>query len=150
MKIKIVKENAEKIELALKATNGKAGAHTFTTFSQVFDELENFEKFLNRLFSNKKDKSGAILTTESWGPAAAAYNNIAITTRIKILYSNGAYWLVGISRSNQWPSQKPMHIYTLTKEQDICAVENLRKKYQIAISVDTDVYLVPQEFVELV
>lgn len=83
MKIAIKPENTQKIEAALKAANGKANAHTITSYQEVVEAVERAENLLCQIhLDTKKAMIGAEYKHTPAGPSSKSYKYRATTTQI--------------------------------------------------------------------
>jgi hypothetical protein len=127
--IKITVENTAAIEAALKAVNGKAEAHTYTSAYSIFAMADRFDARLDKLGLPKGMRSGARYISQSGSILPAAYKNTAITTRVVIERRSNAFWLIAIEPDRLYPKSKPFVGMILTEAQDAKAIEVLRQGY---------------------
>ncbi len=129
--IKINVENFPAIEAALKAVNGKATAHTFTTGGAVHSIADLAEAKLDRLGLPKAVRAGAVFIAQSGDVLPARYRYKAQTTNIRIERRSTGWVLTDISVSILYPKSKPDRLLVLTEAQDAKAIEVLRRAYLI-------------------
>jgi hypothetical protein len=129
--IKINVENSPAIAAALKAVNGKATTHTFTTGGAVHAIADLAEANLDRLNLPKSHRVGAVFVQQSGEVLPARYNNRAITTNIRIERKSSGWVLTDISPSGLYPRSNPDRMLILTEAQDAKAIEVLRRAYLI-------------------
>lgn len=129
--IKITVENSAAIEAALAAVNGKATRHTYTTAGAILALADMGEIKLEKLGLPKAERAGARHISQSGSILPAAYQNVAITTRVVIERRSGAWWLVNVQKDALHPRTKPTSEYFLTVAQDAKAIEVLRRAYNI-------------------
>jgi hypothetical protein len=127
--IKISVENFPAIETALKAVNGKASAHTFTTGGSVHIIADLAEAKLDRLGLPKSCRAGAVFIAQSGESLPASYKYKAQTTNIRIERKASGWVLTDISPSTLYPKSKPQRALVLTEAQDAKAIEVLRRAY---------------------
>ena len=96
--IKIEQKNAEKIVAALAEINGKATAHTFTTFADVQRQVDSAEKQLAVLLK-KKDWAGAVSVVLSGHDACRAYKYPRVGTQIRIERRPSGWFLTEIEEA---------------------------------------------------
>ena len=129
---KITVENTAKIHTALLAVNGRAKAHTFTTFSDIDRLARVAEKRLDELGIPKASRGGAVYHECSGGPLANAYQNSAIVTVVQLIRRSGGWYLDTVAEGQIWGGSKADNgTLTLTAAQDAIAVEKLRRGYSV-------------------
>jgi hypothetical protein len=131
MKIKIVEENAEKIEAALKAVNGRATGHTFTDFSSIEEVAEKAEEALDDLDMPASYRRGARYCADSGSPVANAYQSARKGTHITIERGTKGWYLVAVETRWLYPDQGGQSWLYLTEGQDEALVKRLRRNYTI-------------------
>ena len=127
--IKITVENTAAIEAALKAVNGRAEAHTYTSAYSIIAMADRFGASLDKLGLPKGMRAGARYISQSGSVLPAAYKNTAITTRVMIERRSNAFWLVAVNHDRLYPRSKPFTGMVLTEAQDDKAIEVLRQSY---------------------
>lgn len=117
MKIKVTQQNAEKIEAALLAVNGKATSFTITSFNEVNNIAWRWLNSMSVDGLLVSERSGAALYFVPAGPTARAYRHQAISTRLAFLVgANGKdVFLVGISPAGVYPRQAEQWRPTIRK-----------------------------------
>lgn len=126
--IKIDPANAEKIEATLKAVNGKAHEHAFTTFRAIDNLAEDAESALFRVLGAKKHFPGATYNAESGDSVATAYKYTRLGTVVVLERRSSAWYLTHVAQEKIWSSGGDRTLY-LTPEQDEIAVAYTRKWY---------------------
>lgn len=132
MKIAIKLKNAEKIEAALKAVNGKAVEHTITTYAEVEAyALQGFAR-IHDLLKSKKEMAGSSFEVVSGNKLPNRYKGKKIVTFLVIEYNaKGDAFLVNVKRLEQWPNQAGRRNVVLTVAQHEEAILEFRKQYLI-------------------
>ncbi|MEI6793897.1 MAG: hypothetical protein WCL05_01510 [Verrucomicrobiota bacterium] len=130
MKIKITIENKAAIEAALKAVNGRAESHAYTTWGELAGLATDAETRLAALLA-KKDWQGARLTATSGDKVPSAYKYSRSATHVEIERGASAWFLTYVSAGRIYASGGGAHL-TLTAAQDAEAVTRLRARYHIA------------------
>lgn len=125
MKIKIAEENRSRIEDALKAVNGKATQHTFTTFEEVHGIAQEADRRLLAMLPKAMHK-GARLSAWSGEPVAKKYKYARVGTVATIERGVGAWFLVCLSTYTLFADSGGGRALTLTKQQDEEAVRRFR------------------------
>lgn len=128
--IAIVEKNKAKIEAALEEVNGRATAHTYTSYAEIEQEASAAEKRLGGLLL-KKDFQGAICYAESGSAVAKSYKNTRIGTRIKIRRGSSAWFLESIEAITLYTDGGHAQRLALTQEQDVAAKAKLSTLYAI-------------------
>lgn len=126
MKIKITKENAEKIEAALLGVNGKATAHTYTTFREIEIFAHESENYLSTKYLLKNSYSGAIGVSISGSKVANSYRSTRAGTKITIVRGAVHWFLVDIKSVTIFINGGGSDVVTLTTEQKEEAVTRFR------------------------
>lgn len=131
--IKIVAENAGAIELALRAENGCATAHTYTTFSEIESLAVRAEEKMEDLGIPKSARAGATYERASGGSVAKSYKSTRVITLVQLQRKSADWYLVAVGVATVWPSGYSGKTgLTLTAEQDARAVAVLRENYHVA------------------
>jgi hypothetical protein len=134
--IKLAKENEAAIEAALKAVNGRASTHAWTTLFELEKAAFWAEKRLERLELPKAVRPGARFVAQSGETLPNAYKYQATTTTVELLRRGAGWYLVDAMQSGLYPKATPRHVLTLTPAQDAKAIEVLRRDYLIAEGTD--------------
>jgi hypothetical protein len=129
--IKIDHKNADKIEAALKAVNGKSTAHTFTTFGFVSMHAIDAKYRLETIGLAKKYQRHARVVCASGHPLPSAYKYPRAATELVFVFGATGVFLESV-RSVAIYADGGKTTVTLTAEQDAQAVATLRKRYTIA------------------
>jgi len=129
--IKIAKENAKSIEKALGEVNGRATAHTFTTFSEIEKVAMNFEKSLSILL--KKDRNGAKFVAYSGESVSNSYDYGRKATKVTIEKRSTGFFLIDVSSETIHQNGRKSELL-LTPAQDLAAISLFKTKtgYKIA------------------
>lgn len=132
LKIKITADNKDKIESALKAVNGTAYAHAYTSADEVLQLVSAAEKQLAKLLP-KKSWAGATWAETSGAPVAKAYSRKAFSpraaTRVVLLRGSSAWYLVSATKTSVGESGGGAGRLSLTAEQTAEAVERFREGF---------------------
>jgi hypothetical protein len=128
MKIKIVAENAEKIQTALNEANGKANAHTYNKASDVIDSAAYFETQVVGIVGSQKAAVGAIGTDRSGSQLPNKYQNSRIVTLLTMERTSSGWFLTDVQTVTAW-KEAGKQVIKLTAEQDAAAISHLRKQY---------------------
>lgn len=115
--IKICPENAAAIEKALNDANGRARAHTFTSYHAIEGLAEQAEKDLQAFGVTKARRCGARYNASSGGPLPKAYDNKAIQTGVCLDRRSNAWYLVAACTLDLWPRQNPTRELIVTQAQ---------------------------------
>ena len=132
--IKITPANKSAIELALAAENGKAEAHTYTTYTDIADLAESANGRVLRILGAKKYIQGAVVTSLSGESVPSAYaqkSRTRVATLVSIECRSTGWFFVAVSRCDVY-KDGGYESLTLTTAQDARAVAVLRAKYRIA------------------
>jgi hypothetical protein len=129
--IKINVENFPAIASALKAVNGKASTHTFTTGGDVHAIADLAEAKLDALNLPKNHRAGAVFIAQSGEVLPARYGYKAQSTNIRIERRSTGWVLTDITISVLYPKSKPDRFLVMTEVQDTKAIEVLRRAYLI-------------------
>jgi hypothetical protein len=128
--ININAANARKIEAALAAVNGRASAHTFTTFAEVEQVATTLERKLQGLGIAKKYRAGAGGTARSGDGVAKAYDYTRKATEIRIERRSSTWFLAAIYEATAYAEGSHPRL-VLTENQDAIAIANLRSAYSV-------------------
>jgi len=132
MKILISEENAQEIERILKKCNGSAKSFTFTKFFEISGIAESFEDILiDKLEIPKTLRSGAGGYAVSGGSVYSAYKYDRKTTSVYVNRGKNGWYLVDVKPSSLYAGQNAYEELTLTEEQDVYAIKQLRKNYTV-------------------
>ncbi len=134
MKIKVEQKNAEIIESALKAVNGRATQHTYTGFYQI-DAVAAFgEKDVLALVGSKKAAVGAVVESTSGMKVSNAYAKrarVRVGTTVTLERCATGWFLVGVAAAEIFQEGGKDRL-TLTEAQDAAAGARLRSQYRVA------------------
>ena len=132
--IKITPANKSAIELALAAANGKAEAHTYSTYSEIEMVAHRANIRLIGLIGALKHSPGAVLNALSGDAVSNAYARKGFSragTAIRLDCRATGWFLAAVSRGDVY-KDGGYELITLTAEQDVRAVAVLRAGYRIA------------------
>lgn len=121
--IKISAENAQTIETTLRAGNGRATAHTWTSYGSILDLANEAEQALENHLIPKAMRSGATCTKSSGGYLANAYNNTAIQTTATIERRSSAWYLTEVEATTLYPKTNNRARLSITQEQADYAIK---------------------------
>ena len=118
-----------KIKDALEKVNGKATAHTFTSFTQIQKLVQIAEKQLETLKLPKKHWIGARFEATSGDQVAKRYKYQRIATRVVLERGVNHWFLIYVATDYVHASGGDMFL-RLSQEQDVEIVSILRKSYR--------------------
>ena len=118
-----------KIKDALEKVNGKATAHTFTSFTQIQRLVEIAEKQLETLNLPKKHWTGARFEATSGEPVPKKYKYQRIATRVVLERGANHWFLIWAGRDYIHASGGEMFL-RLSQAQDAEIVSALRRSYR--------------------
>lgn len=128
--IKIHKDHQDAIEAALKTVNGKAIAHVFNTYGEIYELAQAAEKQLTGLGIPKQERGGARFIARSGSRLPSSYKYTAIATSVELIRRTSGWYLSAVSPSQLHSgSGAPHPTLYLTVAQDAKAVEVLRRSY---------------------
>lgn len=130
--IKIIADNYAAIEDALRAVNGKADTHTYTSAISIMEIVSTAENKLAKLGIPKKERNGVTYQSVSGSRLPSAYKYAARATLVEVRRNTIGWVLSRVAESCLYPNTTPHEYMTLTAKQDEMAVANLRKGYLIA------------------
>ena len=113
--IKITMKNAQKINAALDAANGKATSHTIRSAATICNIADDAEARLSAL--PKSERKGATLVHIPAGPSASAYKYAAATTRIVIERRATGWFLISAERAEVYPRAAQRTAMTISPAQ---------------------------------
>ena len=125
----ITTKNAGKIEAALRAVNGNASRHAYTSFDEIAAEAACAERKVLALLT-KTRAVGARFMSTSGGSVPNSYKYTRVGTSVVMERRRTGWVLVGAERSTLW-STAPKSTLVLTAEQDAAAVARLRAGYAV-------------------
>ena len=102
--MKINLKNEAKIEAALAAVNGKAGAHVICDVDELEDLAERAELELERRGVTKAERPACGVEFVPAGPSSS-YKYTYISTRVVLARGNKDWFLTECSRFEGWPGQ---------------------------------------------
>lgn len=98
LNIKIAESNKAAIEAALKAVNGKAYDHAYTSFAEIAELAVAAEEALAALNLPLKERAGATWAETSGAPVPNAYKYSREGTTVKLARRGAGWYLVSASR----------------------------------------------------
>ena len=130
MKIKISKENKEKIEKVLSETCGE-GRYVYSKYEDVADVCADFEKQLDKLGLAKSLRGGAVAEDVSGCAVGNSYRHSRKGTKLELVRGDKDWFLSGIAiqmigQSGGWSYLR------LTKNQDERIIDRIRSQYTVA------------------
>ena len=133
--IKITPANAKAIEAALAEVNGRATAHTFTTFGEVQNMAATAETKLGALNIPKTMRKGAVWSETSGAAVTNAYAKKSSTRAanwVRLERRSPEWFLVGMGKTEVYKEGGGPGRLTLTKEQAAKAVEVFSNQFTVA------------------
>ena len=129
LKFGVLEESSEvRIEAALKAANGGATAHTYTSAREILNIVVQAEKSVLTLLL-KKNAIGAKYVAWSGETVANAYKYSRTGTRIN-LERRASGWFLNDVTSVTLYQKAPKSQMILSARQDEWAIKTLRNKYR--------------------
>jgi hypothetical protein len=126
--LKIELSNKSAIESELHAINGRATAHSYTSFNEIEAIAKRFEGKVYDLLCSKKEMVGAIVRSESGSSVAKKYKGSRVSTIVTIERKSTGWYLTDVKSGQLW-TDGGRDVLTLTAQQDARAVEQFRKSY---------------------
>ena len=131
--IKITIANATAIHDALRAVNGRASTHAYTSLSEIQQVAAWGEKRLENLSIPKAQRGGAVFSAISGDQLPKAYKYRARGTWVEITRRSSAWYLTDADTADIYPGMRGTTRWLrLTQAQDAKAIEVLRREYTIA------------------
>ncbi len=127
--IKITAANAAAIEQALRDVNGKATAHTYTSFEEIAELAERAEAQLIDLIDCKKHAAGAKFDAVSGSKVARSYKNVRIGTHVELVRNSAGWVLVAVRQCTLFAEGGRPGKLALTEKQTELAVAKLKKSF---------------------
>ena len=127
--IPIAAHNAEKIEAALRAVNGSASRHAYTSFNDIAAEAARAERKVLALLT-KTQAAGARFLSTSGGSVPNSYRHARVGTSV-VLERRRAWWVLVSAERSTLRDTAPTAKLVLTVEQDAAAVARLRAGYVV-------------------
>jgi len=127
--IRIDPANANSIEAALKAVNGKATAHTYTAYAEIKNLADFGERRLERMEVPKSGRAGASVTGVSGDKMPNAYKHARQATVARVERRSAGWYLAHVGEATLWPQQGGGLRLSLTATQDADAVRRFRSTY---------------------
>ena len=129
--IRICPAKQPAIRAALQTVNGRATAHTLTTFREIEDLAKDAERALQQLQLAPRDRVGAVYTHVSGAPVAKGYTYKRPATRVTLHRRTGSWYIANIEAAEVWAQGGGRPRLTLTSQQHAHAVELRRKHYVV-------------------
>lgn len=123
-------ENAQKVEDALRAVNGDAIAHTYTSASELIELAKQGEARLDELNLPGRHRAGAALVCTSGEQVANAYKWARVGTRVTLRRMSRDWGLELVEPAKVY-TRGGGHVLTLTSAQDEHVVKRVRATYTI-------------------
>lgn len=130
MKIKISKENYDKIQGELDAVNGKATQHTYWLAGQIAELADAAEKQAVALLGSKKASAGAIYRSCSGKAVAGRYDYTRKATLVELTRGTTGWCLTAVSTATIYQHSGASYLM-LTEAQDAIAVAKCRDQYRM-------------------
>lgn len=129
--IRICPAMQDAIRSALRAVNGRATAHAFSTYSEIAHLAQAAEKALQQLQLAPRDRVGAAYTCVSGASVANAYKYARTGTRVTLRRRTGGWYLAEIESAMIYAQGGALPRLTLTSQQHAKAVELRRGSYVV-------------------
>ena len=97
MRIKIVKENAAKIEKILAETNGRSREHVFNFYREISDVAEKAEHYLRKIEIPRSRRKGATAWASSGCKMPSGYSYDRNGNSMRIERGGSAWFLVSLN-----------------------------------------------------
>lgn len=133
---RITEQNAATIIAILATVNGKATAHTFTTYTEIERIAAQAEKQLLDLVGSQKAAVGAVFKASSGEKVPNAYKYTRDGTAVTLERRSTGWFLVAASSVTLYASGGSAGRLTLTAAQDARAVELFRAGYTTLPAVE--------------
>jgi hypothetical protein len=133
--IKITQANAKAIEAVLATVNGRATAHTFTTFGDIRCLAATAESKLNALSIPKAMRKGATWSETSGAAVTNAYAKKSSTRAanwVRLERRSADWFLTNVGKTEIYKEGGGPGRLTLTKDQAAKAVEVFSKQFAVA------------------
>lgn len=127
--INISAANAAAIEQALREVNGKATAHTYTSYAEIEELAERAESQLLDLIDCKKHAAGAKFYAVSGGKVARSYKNVRIGTGVELMRNSAGWVLVDVHQCTLFAEGGRPGKLALTEKQTEMAVAKFKKSF---------------------
>jgi hypothetical protein len=131
MKIKITKDNASKIEAALKEVNGAATSFTIRLAGEVMGYADDIEKQLEKSQLPKANRSGVIAIITPAGPSAKAYGYAAKSTTVTIQRGAKDWFLISVREASVYPRQNRRDTIKITEAQQSIIASKAVEPYTV-------------------
>ena len=112
----IIDAKRDAIVAALSSVNGRAEAHTISTYAEVWAVADRTEVLLDKRGVSKKNRVGTTVAYDPSGPSAKAYKYGAISTTITLKRVADGWRLVGVNRITAWPQSPETFNLTISPE----------------------------------
>ena len=134
--IKITEANAEAIESALLAVNGKAREHAYTTLTEIEALARRAEKQLESLGIAKTRRAGARRSDTSGAAMPNAYNKkcrIRKATLVRLERRATGWFLVDARSVEVWQQGGGPGRLAITKEQEAEAIAAFKQSFSVIV-----------------
>lgn len=128
--IKLVKSNAEKINIILNEVNGRAADHTYYNYKDVEIDAAIVIGKVEKLLGGKKHNAGVVIAIESGDPVPSAYKYTRIATRVVLECRSSGWFITYIGRVDIWKKGGESTIH-FTQAHHERATEVLRGEYVV-------------------
>lgn len=128
--IKIDIKNKDKLEAELKAVNGKSWDHAFTLYEELVECAKSAEKQLMELQIPTYLRNYAVWQETSGKSMPKAYKWPRNATWIRLVRRQTGWFLTDVQPCKVYARGGSGQLY-LTKDQDIEAVQALRRRYRL-------------------
>lgn len=132
--IKIIPSNAAAIEAALKAVNGKAEAHAYTSYYEIVELVANADAELARIDLPRSMHAGAEYRALSGEKVNGTYAKKARTraaTRVRLERRSSAWYLTSIEAAEVWQQGGSQRL-VITPEQQAEALKRFSASLFVA------------------
>lgn len=134
--IKITVENKAAIESALASVNGRADAHTYTSYDDIDGIVKRAEQKSHALLGSRKSMIGAVVIATSGVAVTNAYAKKAfkrVATRIVIEYRSTGWFLKDVVKCDIYQEGGDERMF-LSEEQRYVAVKKFTSQFNVRLS----------------
>jgi len=128
--IKVCEKNAFAIEAALRQANGKAVAHTFTTYAEIAKMAEFAERIAYALLGTKAAAIGAKAIAQSGEKLPNAYKWTPIITSVTLEKKSTGWFLLSANSIETHFGGKRVCIF-LTPAQKDMAISKFKLNFEV-------------------
>lgn len=100
--IAIIEKNRAAIEAALASVNGKAQAHTYTSYAEIAGMAETAEAALSAINLPKASRAGAVWKEISGAEVAKSYRNPRQATSVRLIRRSAGWHIVTAKAVTIW------------------------------------------------